>query len=188
MGSSFPFDNFMQSLKKRKRKPERPFIQHRNRIVEERSLALENKTCKKIKYSLEHETGPLPTGCRGPQYNKVSVAAKFVLRGNNRDSTLLLNDGTFIQLEHIAFCETTGEVCIVGRKYCSNSDLYNYPCDSFMLGIYLASNLSYLQSSPLSHATRKCYVFHSKAKVQYFNCCMRIMSEVRTLVMNLCLN
>ncbi|CAN7984520.1 unnamed protein product, partial [Ixodes hexagonus] len=156
--SAFPFENFMGSLKGLLRKPGKKLEQLHNRIMEARNAKLPkvNSSTDATSLSLDHDSGPLPGSCCGPQYKKLVIANKFTLRTQKKDNTVVLVDGSIVQAENFAFCSTSKEAVLIGRKFQPITDLYAHPCPSSMLGIYLVSDLSPLSSWPLSAISQKC--------------------------------
>ncbi|CAN7976054.1 unnamed protein product [Ixodes persulcatus] len=162
--SAFPFENYMQKLKKQKRKPEMPLQQLYKRIMEERSAGAEgNVSSTEPRFSSEHESGPLPAGCRGPQFKKVVVPHKFVLKTDARDSCFVMNDGSIVQASNIAFF-SSGSPCVVGTRFLARSDIYMYPCKSSLLGIFEVSNPSATTAWALEDISFKCLKFEYENK------------------------
>ncbi|CAN7943221.1 unnamed protein product [Ixodes pacificus] len=166
--SAFPFENFMGTLKAFQRKPERPLEQLYNRIAERRSMFAKKEFKDKNHFFLEHDNGPLTVGCEGPQYKAVQIPHKFTLRTRINDNTCMLNDGDIIMIQNFAFCSTSGQARVIGKRLSSSSDLYTHPCPSSMLGVVLACNPSVTKSWPLSDVAQKCVRMPYKGKFAIF--------------------
>ncbi|XP_077561437.1 uncharacterized protein LOC144177729 [Haemaphysalis longicornis] len=167
--SAFPFENYMQKLKKYVRKPEKPLQQLSNRIAEERSLASclaakpgntapSTSQTSGVKYTTGrvHEAGPLPQGCIGPQYKSVRFLADISIKTTRRDSTCMMKDGSIVKVENIAHSAAYDHPVLVGRRYQKLEDLYTYPCSSSLLDVYLASKPSEIHFWPLKEVAAKC--------------------------------
>ncbi|CAN7938072.1 unnamed protein product, partial [Ixodes hexagonus] len=161
--SAFPFENYMQKLKKQIRNPEMPLQQLYKRVMEERSVDTAAKRTMEPSFSFGHNRGPLPAGCRGPPYKKVVVPNKFVVKTDARDSCFAMNDGSIVQVSNIASF-SSGAACIVGTRFLVQSDLYTYPCKSSMLGIFEVSNPSNTTAWALEDISCKCLKFEYESK------------------------
>ncbi|XP_064462334.1 uncharacterized protein LOC135372802 isoform X1 [Ornithodoros turicata] len=156
--SAFPFENYMQQVKRWIRKPERPLEQLFKRVTEEMKLPYSTRkagNCE-VTLSLEHDSGPLPIFCEGPQYKKVAIGNKYVLRNTCGDNCCVLLDGSVIEVQNIALFSTTRKPCIIGRRFLQKNDLYTFPCPSSSFGIYAASGLSDTSAWPLEIVSSKC--------------------------------
>lgn len=74
--SVFPFENYLQQLKKKIRKSAQLLQQIVRRIIEE----INNSHCanniskdSSVKYLMEHFDGPLINNCTFPQYRKIKI-------------------------------------------------------------------------------------------------------------------
>lgn len=164
--SAFPFENFLGSLKKLLRKPGQQLEQLHNRIVEARS-AMPSKispSCDPFLLSLEHDCGPVPSNCCGPQYKNLVISSKFTLRMQKKDNTAILVDGSIVRAENFAFCAASKEPVVIGRKFLTVEDLYVHPCRSSMVGIHLVSDPSALCFWPFSAISQKCVRIPVQAK------------------------
>ncbi|KAM7296817.1 uncharacterized protein ISCGN_021972 [Ixodes scapularis] len=80
----------------------------------------------------------------------------------------MLNDGDIIMIQNFAFCSTSGQALVIGKRFESSSDLYTHPCPSSMLGVVLACNPSVTKSWPLSDVAQKCVRMPYKGKFAVF--------------------
>jgi len=70
--SAFPFENFMQKLKKMVRKSSQPLQQVIRQIVEDNILRPSKNTDNNLfkELLMEHSDGPIINICKPPQYKK----------------------------------------------------------------------------------------------------------------------
>lgn len=144
--SAFPFENFLQSLIKTVRKAHQPLQQIIKRLNEQQQLAkdfvhnsntITSEYCESL-FSLRqsHSEGPLINNCMSPQYKK-AVFNHFVLSCNTLANRVveLINTDIF---EIFNFCyNSSTEHVVVGRKLNKKGGLFNKPCDSLKLSIFV---------------------------------------------------
>ncbi|XP_043279868.1 uncharacterized protein [Venturia canescens] len=174
--SAFKFENFMQTLKKMVRKPDKPLQQIARRYGE---IQTAKTTCSdnneisddlNLIASSSHNEGPLPESCCNPQY-KIIRSSKFTIRaGGQADSCCILKNGDIFTVSNIATCRDTQELMIIGRKLAFEDNFFNIPCPSLALGIYKMKNISNQQLSlhPLSDIINKCVKLPYKSSFVIF--------------------
>ncbi|XP_064479790.1 uncharacterized protein LOC135393231 [Ornithodoros turicata] len=141
--SSFPFENYMQTLKKYLRKPERPLEQLHNRKLEQRSITPEKlPPPSAVRVSL-------PMRCTPPLYRRVTVPRCFELRNNSSDSTCLLHDGSFVKITAparysiIKFPGEQDQVAVVPSSWIvGGSCLWPPEKEEKKVGLYVGKNKS----------------------------------------------
>ncbi|KAK4880526.1 hypothetical protein RN001_008672 [Aquatica leii] len=130
--SSFPFENYMQLLKKLVRKSEKPLQQIINRVFE---FSYIQQTPKHISHiaSNEHYEGNLPENCRPPQYKTVKTI-KYTLKTNLKDCYVQLFNDDIVKINNFAYCGD--ELNIIGKTFLEKSNFFTIPCNSSLLGIF----------------------------------------------------
>lgn len=134
--SAFPFENYMQQLKKKVRKSAQPLQQVVHRIIEESNNSHFSNNANKdssIKFLMEHFDGPLVSNCMSPQYRKVQTNDYYLNTSNIADRFVELKNNTIIEIKNFAHCGDS--VCLIGYK-CSKQDSFYYkPCTSSLFDI-----------------------------------------------------
>lgn len=83
-----------------------------------------------------------------------------------------MNNNDIVLIENIVTSKLDQSIIlIIGRKFEKTVDFFNLPCTSQLLNMYVASNLSYLQSWKLTDIAEKMICF------PLFNC------ETKSIVM-----
>lgn len=161
--SAFKFENYMQVLKKYIRKAERPLQQVVRRYIEKGSNSNLSLSSAILSHSvpmhpnlmLLHHYGPLVSNCNNPQYKIVKYNGITLKAGTLADSCCGLNCNAIISIENIAYCTRRNIPVIIGREFLEKEDLFNVPCPSSLLGIYVVHSYSDLKSWPLKNVIRK---------------------------------
>jgi len=144
--SAFPFENFLQGLKKLVRKFANPLQQIARRYEErERARRLPEEPLPSASFRNEHFGGPLPSQFRGPQYSSLTLRG-FSLDLSDANSCCGLDDGGIIVVENFVY--SLREQCMValGRQFSKLLDFYTTPCPSSGLGIFEVRNLGALRA------------------------------------------
>lgn len=135
--SSFPFENYLQTLKKLVRKPKFPLPQVGRRLTEKMHLKKRPNNsstfCKK-----EYQRGPVPTNMHGiayTQYTEIHMP-KYVLSISQPDNAILVGDETYLIKNIIEYDNTRHLVC---KAFSRRGLLFDYPVDSSRLGIWSVS-------------------------------------------------
>lgn len=122
--SNFSCENFLQSLLKLVRKPEKPLQQIIRRYYENSNICINPPT--------DHET-----------HSKKIVFKNFKLSTHNiKDSSCVLKDGSIVIITDIIFSPEKQPVNIVGQKYDSVASFFNFPCSSSLLKIFFVEKLN----------------------------------------------
>ncbi|RZF46995.1 hypothetical protein LSTR_LSTR011858 [Laodelphax striatellus] len=163
--SAFPFESYMQMIKKSLRKSEKPVQQFVRRLKEKESICQsEPRSPLKDMPTLKkkHEDGPLTLYCQNPQYKEI-VLDNFKLSTVEQDSCCGLKDKTIVKVKN--FCYNSKMCCmvVVGRTFSIVGDLYEKPTLSSNLGTYVVKLNTTLKSWPVSEIERKYVQFpHGK--------------------------
>lgn len=157
--SSFPFESFMQPIKKKVRSGMKPLHQLVNRFAEHRINHMSSQRNQNI-----HSSGPINAHCTfkvrpltsnacTPQYTGWKTD-KFSIKIN--DSCIEMKNGSFVLIENIATSKTNeNNILIIGRFFKKVKDFFTTPCSSRLLNIYEVCQLSGLQSWPLKDVEKK---------------------------------
>lgn len=173
--SAFPFESFMQPLKKDIRSPVKPLQQLARRYMErrnfydkialtERDISDENQSNGDVKLlgkAIFENGGPLTSTTNYPQYKRVKIT-NFTIGTNRQDCCVQMDNNDIVIIESIATSTfNDSEVVIVGRKYKTLCNIFESPCESKFLDIYSVSNLEMLNVWPLSRIKKKMVCFKS---------------------------
>lgn len=152
--SSFPFENYLQKLKRLVRKPEFPLQQVIRRLEEQANCDKEDHTNTSL--HMEHIRGPLlPEFVGSTQYQKVKTR-NFTIRLNKKDSCVQIG-GKICIVQNIV--QNNGEIILLYNRYRQESDFFNVPLSSMTLGIKNVSALgNTLREAKLEDIEAKCYL------------------------------
>lgn len=136
--STFAFENYMGTLKRMLRKPDKPLEQIVNRY-NEKSLIISNTEIKQFYFSGPHNKGPLlDDSIQGSQFSTLK-SDKFTLK-IHIDSYLLTKDNQLIKVFNIIKVDEN-EVILVCKQFKNPLPLFNKPVKSTCLDIYVVSKL-----------------------------------------------
>jgi len=150
--SAFPFENFMQPLKKKIKSGVKPLQQLARRYAEKRAYSncmltnQSNESCYgPIKLQNIHQNRPmLPDVCE-PQFSGWKNE-RFSLKLDKANSCVKLISGVYVLVENIATSsKDNSTICIIGRQFEKLTSFFSKPCDSQLLEIYEASKKSHLK-------------------------------------------
>jgi len=159
--SSFPFENFLFSIKKKLRKQTAVLQQVVYRTLEQKRLDVVINPADKVECKfLKRHDGPLPRNYRDcTQYEVVTVCG--VRYSNTRkDGCIIVGDR--IGLIQNVLCRKRSIVFFAVKFFTANSALFDYPIASTIVGIYQVSQLkTAIEFHPLSDC-RKCMLMPMK--------------------------
>lgn len=156
--SSFPFENFLQSILKSLRKTDKPLEQIIKRHTEKINFNLSKK--KKI------ETGPIVRNehCKISLIKNVNILKQyetldfdnFTIRIHAPDNCCCLKDETIIIVKDII--RTLDKYQIVGSRYLDLKSFYENPCESADFGVFKVqpNSLSALEIFDINQVNYKC--------------------------------
>ncbi|XP_011858295.1 PREDICTED: uncharacterized protein LOC105555865 [Vollenhovia emeryi] len=160
--SAFKFENYMQTLKRYIRKADKPLQQVVRRYIENEinshsSISAVSSNFIATHSSLKslHYDGPLIPYCNNPQYKIVTYNGITLKAGILADNCCGLDNGAIISIENIAYCTKRNIPVIIGHEFLQKDNLFNIPCPSSLLGIYIIYLRSHLKSWPLKNIVRK---------------------------------
>ena len=137
--SCFPFENYLQKLKKFVRKPEYPLAQIIRRLSEQNSH--DSSLIPALGLKKEHFHGPVPSEFAGfviKQFEHM-LTDNFIIKLDENDNTFLINNDVCVVLNII---QTEDSVYIVYKKFKQKKDFFEYPFKSSFLGIFAVSSLT----------------------------------------------
>ncbi|XP_076666305.1 uncharacterized protein LOC143367920 [Andrena cerasifolii] len=169
--SCFPFENFLQSIKKCIRKSEEPLQQIVKRQLEKSRFSIEAVHSPSVYpiFQTEHSRGPLIEGINNAKQFKRISFSNFILQIRHPNNCCRLNDGSIIIIENIIVSEN--EQKIIGRKFLQLLDFYDNPCNSTELGIFQTpsnNNLGPRQIFNVAEIAYKCVKLETSDNVQIF--------------------
>ncbi|XP_039301481.1 uncharacterized protein LOC120356595 [Nilaparvata lugens] len=114
--SAFPFENFLQQLKKRVRGHNKPLQQIGRRLSEMFSQGHDifGKHEKKREFSSQHNDGPLPAFCVSPQYSKL-YHNKCEITVTAPNNCVKVKNGKVFVIENFAFSNELRKIVAIGR-------------------------------------------------------------------------
>jgi len=71
------------------------------------------------------------------------------------DNCCRLRNGNIIEVKNIAYCKELNTNVIIGNEFCHKENLYNIPCHSSLIGIFIIDNLSELKMWPVEDVETK---------------------------------
>lgn len=157
--SAFPFESYMQPLKKKIKSGVKPLQQLVRRYAEEKILwhnqKLKPENCNSsINYQCKIKNRPLIENSCDPQFTGWKMP-NFVLKLNKADNCVKMQNNDIVVIENIATSKCDNSVVIIGRKFSKLTNFFEKPLLSHLLNIYSASNLSNLQSWKLNTIKEK---------------------------------
>lgn len=153
--SAYPFENFLQYLKKLLRRGNQALQQIVKRVVELGNANLTKKIAKfdtrSRSFRLQHDSGPLiPNLVQNSMQYKEMYFGPWFLSCRVPDNCVYLADASVIGIENIIRNEH--EDFTVGRKFSNKSNLFSYPLSSSSNDIFRVSELSdSLEAFPLNN-------------------------------------
>lgn len=169
--SCFPYENFMKRIKRVLKVSPKPFHQLIKRVHESDQFLGTLKTYNDnielhtiTKLSQEHFNGP---NCllHGQQYSKCKYL-NSILSLSSRDNCIKI-DGNLVIIRN--FIKSTEGVTIIGQKFKTITPFYMFPCNSTLMSIYLASDLSDLLPFYINKMHHKYFIMpHFNLPDQFF--------------------
>lgn len=157
--SSFPFENYLQKLKRRIRRSNNPLAQLVKRLRESSNIQtfcrLEN-TANSVILKQEHRKGPtISIEKTNERQFKVAQCASWKLTCSPPNNFVYLNDNSVFCIGNIV--QRSGALYLVGRNVSMISNLYERPLNAAnMLNIFVVQLLSHCALSEISISCVKC--------------------------------
>jgi len=138
--SAFPFESFMQPLKKKIKSGVKPLQQLARRYAESRIVLLFKNSLNSKSGSINVHTNnkhrPLLQETCKPEYTGWKND-KFIVKLNNADNCFMVENGDIILIENIATSKSDHSLVVIGRRYEKLTTFFNTPCSSKLLSIHL---------------------------------------------------
>lgn len=146
--SAFPFENYIQNIKRKIRKCSKPLQQIGRQIGDIMSLnsdclADENENFPKFLYSHNSHTGPMLPDCTR-QYRGIALA-QFKIINKSPNNCCGTTSKKVIRVENISFCRRLQIPIVIGREFINKSDFYTVLFESSRVGIFKVNKLSNLK-------------------------------------------
>lgn len=156
--SAFPFENFLGSLKKFIRKPEKPLQQLARRYSEQQFLFQEQLILPKCQLRHQHYYGPLLPGYSQDttQFKILHVGAYYFNCDDVNNSVLMLDNKVIVRLLNIV--KIRNDIYIIGKKCNIRNSLYEKPCLSTMLSIFIVTEDNTLLYWSIKHIMYKMWI------------------------------
>ncbi|KAL1516234.1 hypothetical protein ABEB36_000153 [Hypothenemus hampei] len=138
--SAFPFENFLALLKKFIRKPEKPLQQlvNRHKELQSKCLSKNNKKENEIELKYQHNYGPLLPDLISDnfkQYKYIKINKYIINCDKKNDNVIMLSNKIIILVLNVI--KNNNDIIILGKKYKIISSIYNKPCESNELDMYI---------------------------------------------------
>lgn len=167
--SAFKFENYMQVLKNKLRKHEKPLEQIINRIKEMEVINFKNRN-KSVSCPLfekKHFDGPIfPNQFSESQYKQLTFK-NYSLTTSEPNNCCCLNDGTIVLIKN--FANINSKSFVFGHRYLTKTPYYEKPCESSEINIFcLGEEIGALEHWDINSISfkfikvpieRKCIVF-----------------------------
>lgn len=155
--SAFPFENYMQVLKNKLRKSEKPLSQINNRINEQKTNSeINDKTNTNTDVSLLLKPDGRNLLLRYVNSHKQIKLKNFTLTTKCADNCCYLNDGSVFFVEYIGIKDKT--LVILGKRFADLSPIPNiYPTNSQNMDIHMTKNFTHLEVIPASEICKKTF-------------------------------
>lgn len=167
--SAFPYENYLQTMKKYVRKGQQPLQQVVKRLSEDLECNIFAKKLFKSNtepsYSGEHFNGPLIShNANTVQYRKVKFT-DFTLSISQPNSCCALLDGTIIKIKNIIFSTDLNCMVLLYNPYRKKEPYFKEPfSNSSFFGIFTVGELSSeLLSAPITSVKHKIILLPSNS-------------------------
>lgn len=117
--SAFPFENYLQTIKKMIKGKNKPLEQIGKRLGQIFSIHLtfpSTDVSNFPKFKNAHSNGPLPLHCSGPQYSTL-IFSNFTIKISSPNNCCGTKKGDIIIVENICYSTELNCYVIVGRTF-----------------------------------------------------------------------
>jgi hypothetical protein len=157
----FPFENYLQTVKKQIRKPEKTLEQIINRYREKSLCQVENDTnitssTANITVLKPHSRGPILHDISVSQFAKIlmNIATFKVKYISNKDCYFISSQKEVVEIHNI-ITTADGKYAILGYNF-ETDDWYNKPLKSSLLSVFKLGQLStILKLWPITSVKKK---------------------------------
>lgn len=161
--SAFPYENFMQPLKKKIKTGMKPLQQLTRRYAERRAFYNYEKSNPD---ELKSIYGPINTHCKQifrpviddsclPHYSGWKTTDGLILKIDGANNCVEMINGNIVEIENIATRKSDKSIIIIGRCYENLNYFFNNPCSSLIIGIRKVNQLGHLQVWKISQVKAK---------------------------------
>ncbi|XP_066585747.1 uncharacterized protein [Prorops nasuta] len=153
MFSAFPFENFMQEIKKIIRKTSQP-LQQLQRRLSEMSEYYENPKCELVESFVLQKPmeEDLPFGYTH-SHQEIQFKDFTISCSKQADKFCYIKDGQILCIEKIAYADK--EEVVLAKVLKNSSSVHLYPCDSRNLGINVGNEWSNIEVFPVDKIVEK---------------------------------
>jgi hypothetical protein len=138
--SAFPYENYLQSLKRLVQTSHKP-LQQICRRLKERTGGIVAKPSMQLGYSLVPSSFQKGQGEAGNSHYTKLMGPSFRLSTENlSDNTVYLNNGDIVRVKY--FVKSGASISFMAQKYKNCNPFFEYPRSSSFLSIYTVANLS----------------------------------------------
>lgn len=130
--SAFPFENYLQVLKKKYKHSRNPLQQISNRIAEQLSLRM--VSTEKLYPQLMNELDYCSDFLKDRKYYRKIIFENYSIELNERDNFILTHNEELIKIDHIT--KKGSLILFLGRKYVHVEKLYSTPLSSEVIYEY----------------------------------------------------
>lgn len=133
--SAFPFENYMQKLKKYIRRHSQQLQQVVCRVSEDNNFLqpIQSANDNSTMLLREHFNGPLINNCTSPQYRKLKTINYCLNILKVADRFVELDDSSIVEI--LNFASYQNKIFLIGIKYIPHKDFYSKPCFSSLFDI-----------------------------------------------------
>lgn len=166
--SAFPFENFLGSLKKYIRKPEKPLQQLALRYTEHEFNTLNKNRNLETGLKYNHFCGPIIPSKLIREYKQFKIFQNnnIYINCDNHNNIVLLNNFNIVRVVNII--ENKGNEVFILAEICRKVGyMYEKPCNSSLFNIYLVTGSRKLDYWPIENIVNKMYVIPKSANEFY---------------------
>lgn len=181
--SSFKYENYLQILKNLLKKHDQPLQQVVRRYIERNNIKEPHKLHTSLSdFAMDrksiHIKGPLIEGCCNLQYYIIKSSNATIRADTLADNCCGLSNGNIVQVKNIVHHKNLNTDVIIGNEFLHREDLYDKPCPSSLLGIFVVDKLSDLKIWPVKDIKTKYVQLPLNNKLLSFHCCIYKLTYV----------
>lgn len=144
--SAFQFESYIYGLKKLIRKGDKP-LQQIDRRLRELNFSIDRSEDRNKRFlQKNHQNGPLNEERNYKEQYKILNLDTFYLNcDDNKNNCVILKDNTVINVYNITYSQDNN-LYIIGKKFIPDANLFDTPCQSQYLGIFIAKENRCIES------------------------------------------
>jgi hypothetical protein len=132
--SSFPYENYLKTLKRTIKKPQYIVQQIVNRLSEQNAITPPTSQSSSTRVNNPDDLECIPQSFKSFKPYKQVHTPKFMLSTTSPDNAILYNDDVYT-VEKILHRKKTHKTYLGCRKFCSRESFFMYPFDSLKMDI-----------------------------------------------------